>query len=90
MENEAAKELVRRGYDALSAQYDEAFGGETKYGDWLATLLTQLPAHAQVPVVDRGCRADDRSGGVRRGGRQRAHADLGAAALTSLAWDSNN
>ena len=53
MDNEAAKELVRRGYDAVAAQYDEAYGGETKYGDWLADLLTQLPAHAQV--LDLGC-----------------------------------
>ncbi|TDC22822.1 class I SAM-dependent methyltransferase [Kribbella albertanoniae] len=53
MDNEEAKALVRRGYDELSARYDEAYGSETKYGDWLQALLTQLPARAQV--LDLGC-----------------------------------
>ncbi len=53
MDNEEAKALVRRGYDELSARYDEAYGSETKYGDWLQALLTQLPVRAQV--LDLGC-----------------------------------
>ncbi|NEA34872.1 class I SAM-dependent methyltransferase [Streptomyces sp. SID13031] len=53
MDNEAAKELVRRGYDALSTQYDEAFDGETKYGPWLAELLDRLLVPSRV--LDLGC-----------------------------------
>jgi hypothetical protein len=29
------KEVVRRGYDALSERYDEQYGGDTKYRAWL-------------------------------------------------------
>ncbi|WP_405064246.1 class I SAM-dependent methyltransferase [Kribbella sp. NBC_01505] len=53
MDNAEAKELVRRGYDALSARYDEAFDGDTKYGDWLAELLTGLSAGSRI--LDLGC-----------------------------------
>jgi SAM-dependent methyltransferase len=53
MDNEAAKELVRRGYDALSARYDEAFDGETKYGPWLEELLGRLSGPSRV--LDLGC-----------------------------------
>ncbi|WP_344159892.1 class I SAM-dependent methyltransferase [Kribbella yunnanensis] len=53
MDNDEAKDLVRRGYDELSSRYDEAFGGETKYADWLQLLLTELPDRAQV--LDLGC-----------------------------------
>jgi len=47
------KDVVRRGYDALSRTYDEAYGAETKYGPWLAELTARLPARADV--VDVGC-----------------------------------
>jgi len=53
VDNETAKDVVRRGYDALSARYDEAFDGETKYGDWLDEILTRLPSHSRV--LDLGC-----------------------------------
>ncbi|WP_328333124.1 class I SAM-dependent methyltransferase [Kribbella sp. NBC_00382] len=53
MDNEAAKELVRRGYDALSARYDEAFAGETKYGPLLEELLGRLAGPSRV--LDLGC-----------------------------------
>lgn len=54
MEPEDAKEVVRRGYDALSVRYDEAYGGETKYGDWIGELVGRLGA-AGARVVDVGC-----------------------------------
>lgn len=53
MDNETAKEVVRRGYDVLSARYDEAYGGETKYRDWLDEILTRLPRSSRV--LDLGC-----------------------------------
>jgi SAM-dependent methyltransferase len=53
MDNEAAKALVRRGYDALSTRYDEAFDGETKYGPWLQELLGRLDGPSRV--LDLGC-----------------------------------
>ena len=53
MDSEAAKEVVRRGYDALSARYDEAYEGETKYSDWLAEILARLGDGSQV--LDLGC-----------------------------------
>jgi ubiquinone/menaquinone biosynthesis C-methylase UbiE len=54
MDTEDPKDVVRRGYDALSVRYDEAYGGETKYGDWIAELLGRLgPGGARV--LDLGC-----------------------------------
>ncbi|MGH3760159.1 class I SAM-dependent methyltransferase [Actinophytocola sp.] len=47
------KALVRRGYDALSTRYDEAYGASTKYRPWLASLIAALPPAAAV--VDLGC-----------------------------------
>ncbi|GAA1522247.1 class I SAM-dependent methyltransferase [Kribbella lupini] len=47
------KEIVRRGYDALSERYDEAYGGESKYRAWIDRLLDQLDAHSRV--LDVGC-----------------------------------
>ncbi|TDD54166.1 class I SAM-dependent methyltransferase [Kribbella antibiotica] len=55
MQSDEAKELVRRGYDALSERYDEAFGSDTKYGEWLAELLTRLGDGSRV--LDVGCGA---------------------------------
>lgn len=53
MDNEAAKDLVRRGYDELSVRYDEAFASETKYGPWLEELLGRLSNPSRV--LDLGC-----------------------------------
>lgn len=47
------KILVRRGYDALSTRYDEAYGSATKYAPWLDSLIASLPPAAAV--VDLGC-----------------------------------
>lgn len=47
------KSLVRRGYDALSARYDEAAGASGKYDPWLGSLIASLPPAAAV--VDLGC-----------------------------------
>jgi SAM-dependent methyltransferase len=53
VDNETAKGVVRRGYDALSARYDEVYDGEAKYGDWMDELLGRLPSHSRV--LDLGC-----------------------------------
>jgi ubiquinone/menaquinone biosynthesis C-methylase UbiE len=53
VDNETAKEVVRRGYDVLSARYDEAYDGETKYREWLDEILSRLPSHSRV--LDLGC-----------------------------------
>lgn len=53
MDNEAAKDVVRRGYDVLSIRYDEAYGGETKYRGWLDEVLARL--HESSRVLDLGC-----------------------------------
>ncbi|HET6299397.1 MAG TPA: class I SAM-dependent methyltransferase [Kribbella sp.] len=53
MDNKAAKDLVRRGYNALSHQYEQAYDGEAKYGAWIAEVLDVLPASADV--LDLGC-----------------------------------
>jgi 2-polyprenyl-3-methyl-5-hydroxy-6-metoxy-1,4-benzoquinol methylase len=63
------KELVRAGYDAVSARYQDDDAPDGPRGEWLATLSTRLPASAEildlgcgcgVPadrwVVERGCR----------------------------------
>jgi 2-polyprenyl-3-methyl-5-hydroxy-6-metoxy-1,4-benzoquinol methylase len=50
---EDPKEVVRRGYDALSARYDEAYGAETKYEPWLSDLCACVPAGGTV--LDLGC-----------------------------------
>ena len=47
------KDVVRRGYDALSVRYDETYGASTKYRPWLASLIAGLPPAAAV--VDLGC-----------------------------------
>jgi SAM-dependent methyltransferase len=50
---EDPKQVVRRGYDALSARYDEWSGGPTKYRAWLSELHERIPAGAAV--LDLGC-----------------------------------
>jgi SAM-dependent methyltransferase len=47
------REIVRRGYDALSVRYDEAYGGQTKYRAWLDELRDQIPPGGLV--LDLGC-----------------------------------
>jgi len=47
------KDLVRRGYDALSLHYDAAFQGETKYRRWLSDLSGELAESSRV--ADVGC-----------------------------------
>jgi SAM-dependent methyltransferase len=46
-------DIVRRGYDALSARYDEVFGGAGKYEELLDELTGRLPAGCAV--LDLGC-----------------------------------
>ncbi|MFI7100910.1 class I SAM-dependent methyltransferase [Streptomyces sp. NPDC050161] len=50
---EDPKDLVRRGYDALSARYDEAYEAESKYRTWIGTLRTRLADGSRV--LDLGC-----------------------------------
>jgi SAM-dependent methyltransferase len=54
MDPDDPKEVVRRGYDALSHRYDEAFGAETKYQGWLDDVCALLPAGGGT-VLDVGC-----------------------------------
>lgn len=53
MEMKDPKDIVRRGYDAVSIRYDEEFGGETKYQRWLSELCDRVPAGGAV--LDLGC-----------------------------------
>jgi SAM-dependent methyltransferase len=50
---EDPRDVVRRGYDAVSVRYDEAYGGEAKYADWLGELGRCVPAGGAV--LDLGC-----------------------------------
>ncbi|MGP3979565.1 class I SAM-dependent methyltransferase [Streptomyces sp. KR80] len=47
------KDLVRRGYDALSLRYDEAFGSESKYQPWIGRLCERLRGGSEI--LDLGC-----------------------------------
>jgi SAM-dependent methyltransferase len=53
MAAEDPKDIVRRGYDAVSVRYDAQFGGETKYQPWLGELRERIPAGSAV--LDLGC-----------------------------------
>lgn len=53
MDIEDPKDLVRRGYDALSLRYDLAYSAETKYQPWISELCGRLPAGGTV--LDLGC-----------------------------------
>ncbi len=53
MEAEHLKEVVRRGYDAVSVRYDEWSSGATKYSAWLSELGQRL--RAGDAVLDLGC-----------------------------------
>ncbi|MFI0367866.1 class I SAM-dependent methyltransferase [Actinomadura sp. 1N219] len=50
---EDPKAIVRRGYDAVSLHYDEAYGAETKYRPWISELNRRIPAGGTV--LDLGC-----------------------------------
>ncbi|MFG2729006.1 class I SAM-dependent methyltransferase [Streptomyces canus] len=47
------KDIVRRGYDAVSLRYDETYGAETKYQQLLGDLCRRVPAGGTV--LDLGC-----------------------------------
>ncbi|MDX3229211.1 class I SAM-dependent methyltransferase [Streptomyces sp. ME19-01-6] len=53
MDIEDPKELVRRGYDALSLRYDQAYDAETKYQRWISERSGRIPAGGTV--LDLGC-----------------------------------
>jgi SAM-dependent methyltransferase len=56
MANEAQDEhvdIVRRGYDALSARYRADDAGAGQYGPWIAELLATLSSESRV--LDLGC-----------------------------------
>ena len=53
MTSDDERELVRRGYDALSYHYRSDDSGEGRYGPWLATLQPRLPVGGSV--LDLGC-----------------------------------
>ncbi|MGH3256226.1 MAG: methyltransferase domain-containing protein [Streptosporangiaceae bacterium] len=53
MVTEDPREVVRRGYDALSIRYDEHYDGHAKYQAWLSELRDRLPAGRAV--LDLGC-----------------------------------
>jgi SAM-dependent methyltransferase len=50
---EDPKDLVRRGYDALSVRYDEAYDSDSKYRSWTERLNARLEGRSQV--LDLGC-----------------------------------
>jgi ubiquinone/menaquinone biosynthesis C-methylase UbiE len=50
---EYPKDLVRRGYDALSLRYDEAYDSDTKYQSWISSLKARLEKGSRV--LDLGC-----------------------------------
>ncbi|WP_399880728.1 class I SAM-dependent methyltransferase [Streptomyces sp. BBFR51] len=53
MSSEDLKDLVRRGYDALSVRYDEAYDSDAKYRGWMESLAARLAAGSRV--LDLGC-----------------------------------
>ncbi|MEU4896785.1 class I SAM-dependent methyltransferase [Streptomyces sp. NPDC044780] len=53
MDPEDPKEIVRRGYDIVSSRYDEAYGAETKYRQWLSDVRQRIPPGGTV--LDLGC-----------------------------------
>jgi SAM-dependent methyltransferase len=50
---EDPKDIVRRGYDAVSRLYDDAYGSDTKYQVLLGELCRAIPAGSAV--LDIGC-----------------------------------
>ncbi|MFI6558931.1 class I SAM-dependent methyltransferase [Streptomyces sp. NPDC050534] len=51
--SEDPKDVVRRGYDAVSRLYDDAYGAETKYAALLGDLGRRIPVASAV--LDLGC-----------------------------------
>ncbi|MFE0414078.1 class I SAM-dependent methyltransferase [Streptomyces tendae] len=47
------KDMVRRGYDAVSLRYDQVYDAETKYESLLGDLVRRIPAGGTV--LDLGC-----------------------------------
>lgn len=50
---EDPKDLVRRGYNALSGRYDEAYDSDSKYRAWVERLKARLEDGSRV--LDLGC-----------------------------------
>lgn len=50
---EDRRDVVRRGYDAVSARYDAAYDSDDKYGAWLDELIAEVPPGGRV--LDLGC-----------------------------------
>lgn len=53
MSEDHHKDIVRRGYDAVSERYRADDDAPAEYADWLLALSDRLPAHADV--LDLGC-----------------------------------
>jgi 2-polyprenyl-3-methyl-5-hydroxy-6-metoxy-1,4-benzoquinol methylase len=53
MAEDDQREVVRRGYDALSYHYRQDDADDGQYGAWLGDLLARLPTSADV--LDLGC-----------------------------------
>ncbi|CAL9348721.1 Ubiquinone biosynthesis O-methyltransferase, mitochondrial [Streptomyces sp. enrichment culture] len=53
MDGADPKDVVRRGYDAVSLRYDEVYGAGTKYRSLLDDLCRRIPAGGTV--LDLGC-----------------------------------
>jgi SAM-dependent methyltransferase len=49
------KQLVQRGYDALSRHYELAYPTDTKYQPWITDLSGRLPAGGAVLDIGCGC-----------------------------------
>ncbi|MFI5808800.1 class I SAM-dependent methyltransferase [Streptomyces sp. NPDC051561] len=47
------KDMVRRGYDALSLRYDEVYEADSKYRSWVESLKVRLEDGSRV--LDLGC-----------------------------------
>lgn len=47
------KDLVRRGYDALSGHYERSYAAETKYQPWISALCGRIPSGSTA--LDLGC-----------------------------------
>lgn len=53
------KDIVRRGYDAVSLRYDQVYGAETTYQRLLGDLRRRTPAAAPCWTwgAEAGCRS---------------------------------
>lgn len=49
------KDVVRRGYDALSHHYEQAYGAKERYGPWISDLCGRIPPECRVLDVGCGC-----------------------------------